>query len=91
MSPSPATSVSDAFHALSSGGLLDVPRGPTYFHTNLSQIRMMQRQQELEERRKREEIIITWKKKNEVDRREAKIDDELKGLMLSQLQSGIKK
>ena len=62
LSPSPATSASDAFH-VSSGGLLDVPRGPTYFHTNLSQIRMMQRQQELEERRKREEIIITWKKK----------------------------
>ena len=63
LSPSPATSAttaSDASH-VSSSGLLDVPRGPTYFHTNPSEIRMMQRQQELEERRKREEILLRKK------------------------------
>ena len=57
LSPNPATSAttaSDASH-VSSGGLLDVPRAPTYFHTNLSK---MQRQQELEERRKGEEILL---------------------------------
>ena len=73
LSPSPATSATIASHVshISSGGLLDVPRGPTYFLTNLSQIYKMQQQKELEERRKREEIIITWKKKNEVGKRDA--------------------
>lgn len=60
LSPSPATSAtitSDASH-VSSGELLDVPRGPrTYFRTNLTQLRKMQRQKRLEERRKREEIF----------------------------------
>ena len=60
LSPSPATSAttaSDASH-VSSGGSLDVPRAPTYFRTNLSQMHTMQRQKEIEERRKREEILL---------------------------------
>ena len=59
LSPSPATSAtiaSDASH-VSSGEVLDVPRGPRYFRTNLTQLRKMQRQKRLEERRKREEIF----------------------------------
>lgn len=37
--------------------LLDVPRVPKYFRTNLTQLRKMQRQKRLEERRKREEVF----------------------------------
>ena len=59
LSPSPATSATIASVAshVCSGELLDVPRGPKYFHTNLTQLRKMQRQKKLEERRKQEEIF----------------------------------